>query len=277
MKKWFALILLLPTIGFGKQSLKTVSHSNQRSNDQPSVFSNYSFGLAYRVTTDLMEQTSPPTYNNVISLSASVKFRNWFDLLGGLNFNYVALGNAIPNEPDNPGLGDFYLGLSRDYILSSTFSLLTKVMNTFPTSEKSRIEGYQSVLDLSSALKAKVYKDIYSVTNFLSLGHIFNINEFSPSTRQYNAEWLARYVLTNSVLIAKGLTFSFSLFATATTFTDGASTLASGNITSLSYDYKKWTASLAYTNGPDLPQGQIDLWLINQYQKMVTFRLAYAF
>lgn len=275
MKRWIALILLLPTIGFAKQSLKT--RSLHRATDQPSVFSNYTFSLSYRVTTDLNEPSSPPRYNNLLNLNASVKFKDLFDVFGGLNFYYFALGNAIPNEPDNPSLGDFYLGLSRDSKINSTFSLLTKGMNTFPTSEKSRKEGYQSVLDLSAELKAKIYKDIYSVKNYLSLGRIFNLNEFSPISGTYNPEWTAKYGLTNSLLMAKGLTFSFMLFAFTTTYIDGTSMLSSGNTTGLSYEYNSWTASLAYTNAPDLPQGQIDVWLINQYQKFVAFRLAYAF
>lgn len=282
MRTLTVLIFFLPTLAFSNETLHSEfrpQNSNKKSvkNQKVSTFTGYSFNLSYRIATDLMEPTSPATYYNALSFGASTKFKDWFSILAGLDFSYVAMGTSIPNEPDNPSLSDFYLGISRKNDLSQTFSLMTDLINTFPTSERSRNEGYQSILDFNLALRAKIYKDTYSLTNLLSFEHIFNMNEFSPTTEQYNPEWVIRYGLRNSLRFLKNFVFNFTANARAITFTDGSSLLNYGNTTSFVYEQGKFMVSLSYENGQDLPQGEIDLWFINQYRKMVSFRAAYVF
>ena len=241
------------------------------------VLSDWRMSVTYDLRTNLAEPTSPRRYDQMLNPEISTQVKDWFRLSAGLEFSYYSVGNNIPNEPDNPSLGDVYAGGIKAIDLGERHSFLVGEYLILPTSNNSRYEGYRGASLSFARLTSFLWPKRLALVNMGKLSYIANTYEFSPTSKESSPEWSSGYsgsllfLITRSIRVSAGITTQFSRQL------NGADKIASGNFQTISYVEDNWMASLTYSNTNFADEYKYDVLVQDPYRQHASLKLAYEY
>lgn len=243
----------------------------------------FSFSLAYGVNSDLADQLRPRIFNHTLNGSGSYNVRDWFQVTAGVGAFFTTLGSSVSKYKEDSGISSVSLGLSRSLsqdlgtFLGAKHSASIAVSGGLPLTEESQIEGYLGNIGAGPVLSSSFFDGILNVTNVLSYSQIFNRYEFSPFDGTAIPTSNYSYTLGAGVKLIWNLKVGASFGVRRSRYTDGFTDFSYNNTQSLSWAAGAWSAALTHTNGGYTDDGEVSLWYVDRYRRLVSGTIGYSF
>jgi len=142
--------------------------------------------------------------------------------------------------------------------------------------EASRQEGYKGIVGVGVNSSMRFFNKRYILTNDLSISELLNTYHYG-SNLSPNPDYFYTYKLSNVIKIYRGLRASYTFGAKVTRYMDDFVGYSYSNSVGLSYVWPHLSVSLAYDNGGFTDEGDISLWYIDQYRRLVRLAVGYTF
>ncbi len=240
----------------------------------------WSASLVYSVNSDYADTRTPRGYNNYLEASGKYKFDDkWsVDLEAALQASTVE-GQVNKGQEEgypesvNPSTT---VSLSRQAFLvgKSTYALGTSLTPLWD--EPSRREGYEAQYGVSAKVSVPIVTDIYSMTHSLSYSEFKSSYKYSTKN-SINQANQSTYSFGNSLRIGNLFNLGYSFGLRLTQFLDATSTYSYKNSASISRQFGSLGLALSYENGGFTDKGDVSLWYVDQYRRMLRLSVSYVF
>ena len=282
-----ALLFLLATNGYAAETesteKKAADAESKAEIDKPKKKHTFGASVGYNVSSNFADELEPRLYRHKVSGSGSWKIRNLFDVSVGVGYFYKSLGSSISRFPEDSGLDSVNIGISQGlkqdlgHFLGTDHSAGLGVSTSFPMDEESQIEGYQSTLSFKGGVKSAFFDKLFTVKNSLRYNRIFNKFDFSPTDQTPTTKSSWGFGTGVSFPIWKGISGGFGFSARKSQKTDDSEGFNYNNRQSLTYSYKKASLTISHVNGGFVDDGNVDLWFVDKYRRLVSASLGMSF
>lgn len=236
--------------------------------------------FAYGSMTDLADSRSPRAFTHSFDGMGEYHFNESWSLAGNLSLGVTSVNGQIPKDPNqskgetlSPEAG---LGLRHRFLFANKNRLISSGSWTSFMDEASRREGYLGLLSLGSQLVLP-FKDLnYTMSHGFSLSHLMNTYEYG-SNQLANPYLYLSYHLSNAWNFWAQWYLGYDFGIKMTRFLDDYFSYSYSNRYTLSYDGNPLSVELSYENGGFTDHGDVDLWYIDGYRRIVKANVAYAF
>lgn len=245
--------------------------------------SSWSSSMYYGVNSDFADNRDPRGYTHSLGVSLGYNWTKRLSTSASLGMRAETIGGQIQKDPDksyaetlavNPSVS-LGLGYSGDLWLEPhTYSLSAFVEPLFD--EASRLEGYKAVVGTSGALTFNFFGKRWIMSHSANWGSIVNSYTYG-SNLNANPDYYYGYGLSNSFRLWKALKFSYTWGIRYTRYLDDYLAYSYSNSYGLSYAFEKFLVSLNYSSGGFTDDGEVSLWFIDDYRRVVSLSLAYSF
>jgi hypothetical protein len=245
--------------------------------------SKWSSSMYYGVNSDFADNRDPRGYTHSLGVSVGYEFMKGFSTDASLGMRAETIGGQIEKDPDksyaetlavNPSTS-LSLSYSGDlWIEPHTFSVSGFVEPLFD--EASQREGYKAVAGTSAGLSLKFFESRWIMSQTVNWGSIVNTYTYG-SNLQANPDYYYGYNLSNSFRLWKALKFSYTWGIRYTRYLDDYLSYAYSNSYGLSYAFGSLMTSLNYSAGGFTEDGEVSLWFIDDYRRVISLSLAYSF
>jgi hypothetical protein len=281
VNRWIILsvLVLYSTLGWAG-AIREETNQNVQINEEEETswpITDVRIAVAYRLLNDLNEAQKPKRFDHLVSPELSGQVKDWFRASVGFTTTFYALGNNIPNEPDNPAVGDLFGGVMRAVDLGERHSLFLEQYAVLPTSGASRFEGYKGSSVTSARLTSFLWPKRLALINMVRLSYIFNTYEFSPVTRESSDEWDGFYNAGLLFLITRSIRVTANLSTQYVRQLNGGDRIRSGNSLGLSYVQNSLLLALTYSNSTYPDDYRYDVFTRDDYRQMVSLRTIYEY
>lgn len=194
---------------------------------------------------------------------------------------------TIANEIDATGgngaaeLADVDFSASRSFamnpFLGARSSIETTLGMSIPTSLASQFEGFHAVPYAALTWAMLFQGGRYGLLQTISADHIANEYEFSPVTREVNAQGSTGYSIAGTVRLGRGFRFRIGGNARIIHYLDGTNTSALSNVQSLSWTDGKHSITASYSNGARAEDRETSLWFVDEYRRVLSLALSVRF
>lgn len=244
------------------------------------LFDTWSSDLRYSVLSDLADSRQPRGMTH--SLSGDVEYHltpSW-TLGGGLNVHADTVNGQIykdPQQAESEVLSpEAHIFVNYYYVINSQLNINSELSWDFLLDNASRREGYLGVLSASSSVSYWIPEISYALGNKLEISCLMNTYEFS-SAGNYNPYEFFKYFFDNTFILSDhwmvGYVFGFKI----TRYLDNYWQYNYKNSYKIGFSYQSLSISLDYENGGFTDHGEVDLWYIDEYRRVVSLNVAYKF
>ncbi len=239
--------------------------------------------VGYSISTNFAEELKPRLYRHNVSVGASYKVKDYFSLSFSTGYFFRSLDNSISKFEEDSGISNISFGISRGIsqplgkFAGAEHKISAGVSGSLPMMEDDRIEGSRGSIGIGPRVSSKFFDGLFSVSNRVYYRFIFNKFEFSPISNNPTAQAAYGYSLGASVPIIGKLSAGLGFGMRRTRFTDGFRSFSYSNSQSLSYSLGKMSMSVSHSNGGFTGDGNVELWYIDKYRRLMSASLGYSF
>lgn len=273
----FLLLVFISPQAFASAIREETNQSVQIQDETPKWFTDTRAALSYRLASDLNDAQRPRRFDHLIAPEVSTQVRDWFRASVGFTVQAYALGNNVPNEPDNPAGGDIFAGVMRPVDLGERHLLFLEQYGTLPTGGESRYQGYRGSSVSSARLTSFLWPRRLALINAARWTYIFNTYEFSPITRESSDEWEMFYSPALLFLATREFRISAGFTTSYTSQLNGSNRIRTGNAVSLTYVGAGWMAALSYANQSFVDDYRYDVLARDLFRQLVSMRVIYEY
>ncbi len=243
--------------------------------------SNWSSSFYYGVNSDFADNRDPRGYTHSLGTSLGYDFTKGFSASASLGLRAETIGGQIEKEKEQsysetvkPSVS---LGLAYGGGLFSSphsYSVSGYVEPLFD--EISRLEGYKAVVGWGAGVSLNFFDKRWIMSHNVNWGSIINTYAYG-SNLNANPDYFYGYSLSNSFRLWRALKFSYAWGIRYTRYLDDYLGYSYNNTYALSYSFDNLLVSLNYSNGGFTDDGEVSLWFIDDYRRIVSLALAYSF
>ena len=242
----------------------------------------WAIATEYSTSTDFADELKPRIFSHTVSVDASYEIKDWFGVSVGTGFFFKTIGGAISKFPEDSGINSVDVALSRVLtkpvaILGGKHTLAAAVFSSFPFSDDARLEGFYGSVGVGPMLTSKFFDGVLSVKNKANYSFIFNRYDYSPISQEANSTNSYGYSISGSVRVIGGLKVGAGFGMRRSRYTDGFHDFSYNNTQSISYLWKHWSAAISHSNGGYTEDGNVELWYIDKYRRVISGSLGYEF
>lgn len=242
----------------------------------------WSLSMGYRLGTDLAEKLEPRSYTHGVLFSLGYSFNQRTGLLFSLGANTQTVNGQIFKDQQQDYAETVGLDPSIGLNLNSSKAIwgrhvITGGVNVTPLiDEISQRQGYQGVMGANAALALHFWKKFYSLSQNISYSHLFN--EFFYNTNaKPNPENNVVYGMSHNFQISRTFSFGANFGIKVTEYLDGFIGYSYNNSQSIAWQNGGWKARLSYENGGFTQDGQVEMWYLDKYRRLVSLGAGYEF
>lgn len=194
---------------------------------------------------------------------------------------------TVANEIDATGgngaaeLADIDFSASRSFTMNPVFgarsSLEASLGISLPTSLASQYEGFHAVPYAAITWAMLFQGGRYGLLQTVSADHVANEHEFSPVTREINAQGSTGYSIAGTIRLGRGFRFRLGGNARIIHYLDGTNTSALSNVQSLSWTDGKHSVTISHSNGSRAEDRETSLWFVDEYRRVLSLALSVRF
>lgn len=243
----------------------------------------WSGSVGYGLRTDLADQVKPRLYNHVFEFDLGFEHEPSHWSAGvSLTGSYESLGDrgsevTVDSSDTELFLNDISVSIGKSWAQWAPTKMSLYLTNEFPTSADAQREEYRSITSLLASVSWPVFeKRLSSSLRFLP-HYIWNTHQFSPVTGGLNKQGGVRLEGRLRLTLWRGLFAGVSAGAQVARYLDSTNDLTYRNSFSLGYDWTTFLMSIEGMNGTYLDQGDANVWYIDQYARIVSFRMSLNF
>ncbi len=241
--------------------------------------SGITFSTLFSTASDLAEQTTPRRSNNSLDFTLGYMFNSDVAVASQLGLSYIAL-DGKPQEQTAGGYGkvEFDLDFAAS-VKTAYFPLLPLAFTggvAVPTDEISRYEGVQAIPYTSVLASLEFFKRRLRIDNTATYRYI--VNRFDTSVSgDSNPEASMDYKSAIKWLFKSGIYLGCGAGIRSTRYLDDFVGYSYNNTQVLGYRANHFFASLTHTNGGFVDKGEVNLWYVDIYRRLISFRVGYDF
>lgn len=238
--------------------------------------------LSYEIETDLADELEPRIYEHQFSLTGKYDLGRGFSVLGKADFFYQSLGRSVVVEDSDDSMyWDFEAAVAKQWelgrALGGKHTGKVALRNIFPVSESNRYEGIRAIPGASAALVSDYFDSAVSVVNSVTYRYTVHTYLYSPVSGKLNSKDSLAYLLSGTVNIIGGLSATVGTGVKFARKHDDSVDYAYNNFQTLAYSFGDLSLSLTHENGGFTREGNISLWYIDRYRRLVSGAVSYAF
>lgn len=298
------LILLLPTLtlaqeyelqsqpkvrvdgkekSMARKSRPSEQVADEGKNDKPKDPLTWAGQVGYSIRTDLADQIEPRLYQHSLSLSYGFQHApTKLSLTGILGAGYESAGEqnseVLLNENDTElFVNDFSLAGQKAMEGPWKTNMSLTLSNSFPTSPEAKREGYGSVTTLDFMWSVPVVPKKLSLSAASSVHYIWNRYEYSPATGDLNKQGGWRGILSARWTIWEGWSVGGSIGSQLSRYLDGTNDVTYRNSISTGYSWKRFSVTLATSNGTYLDKEDAYIWFVDEYRRTLSLGASLTF
>lgn len=234
----------------------------------------------YGLSSDFADQTSPRSYTHFTGVNLVYLASEKWSVSGALGFTADLIDGQIQKRPEqsysetiNPSLS--LSGLFADSLSESVSYSFNLHVDPFFDSQ-SRYEAYRYMYGLRSGIFFSLAKGKYLMGHSVDFSEL--VGDYSYDSRKNaNPDTYYTYSWSNSFRPHKKIDLSYSFVLRLTRLTNSETTYSYNNNLSLSTFTKNWVFSMVYSNGGFTEQGEVNLWYLDQYRRVMRFLAVYNF
>lgn len=270
------LLIVLTAIGASAQVKRTAAKptlATKATNKAP--LKNWGVSFGYMADTDMVQDAQRRYVFNSLGLGVSYRTQPWaFSASTGVE--YYSIEREIPEDHNNPAMSDLSLTVARNFKLTLDHNLNTSFTSSLPTSEQAQYEQYRAI-NRGDIAFVSVFTGRFSLVNKLSLGHVANTQEFSPTRNTINPDWIGSYSLSPSYKLSRYWTVFAAGGLKTTKYLDNSQELTAHQSIGTSVAWNQFNASLRFNNGAYRNEGPDRHWAFNEYRQLMSFGAGYEF
>lgn len=245
----------------------------------PAAQSSWSNSVSYGITTDYADNRTPRGYTQTLLGNVGYKINSHWSLGADISARAETIKGQISKD-DQQSYSEVLspstsLGLSYDFDLTRIAHSTTFLYAEPLWDEGSQREGYTGILGLGSSLNMRFFKRVYSFGNTLTASKLLNSYR-TNSEGNSNPEYFFSYKMVNALYFLKSNRLAYSFGVKLTHYLDDYTGYSYNNSISLSHSWNKFSLTLAYTNGGFTDNGEVSMWYIDEYRRLVTLSATYA-
>lgn len=261
---FFLLLLMIPCLSSAKQEPEGP----------------WKGSIRYGVLSDFADNRNPRAYTHAASGQLSYNFGKYWSIGLGVGARAQTIGGQISKGREQ----------TYDEVLSPSSSVSVAFSNTFWSRHKyslfvdgeplwdeaSRLEGYKAILGGGGSLSANFWAKRLSFIQMLTLHELVNSYAYGSSGTA-NPDYFYTYKITGALKFYKSFTASYSFGAKVTRYMDDFIGYSYSNSAALSHAWSQLTVTLSYENGGFTDEGDISLWYIDEFRRLVRLSMGYQF
>jgi hypothetical protein len=240
----------------------------------------FSAALSYSGLTDFADDRAPRMYTHNFGATIGYQMNERWSLEAAVGVRAEALGGQI--EKGKEQSYDEVLSPSTSFSASYEGKLSAAnsygfALNGEPLWDTtSRLEGYRGVVGIDGKWTSGFFKRRYVMTHSFNVSELINTYKYS-SEGSANPDYFLSYKFANVFRLFSETRLAYTFGAKMTRYMDDFIGYSYSNTISLSQGFGKFTAVLAYENGGFTDKGEISLWFIDEYRRLVRLALNYTF
>lgn len=281
------VLLLLSILSFGglsasAQSLRIrsgVPHIQGAEAVSP-VVSPWSSFLRYSVLSDYADPAQPRSYTQSLRAGLGYKIDENWSMSGDFSVRAETVNGQIDKDREESyaetlnGSTAVELDFQKAFLGNHSYTFFAHGEPLWD--EASRREGYKGIVGGGASLSLAFFNKRYSMDHVFDVSQLMNTFKYSIDTTA-NPDIFYTYKLVNSIRLFEKLRLSYSWGLKLTRYTDAFTSYSYSNTISLSTAWRKWGMAVAYDNGGFTDNGEMSLWYVDQYRRVVIAMLSYTF
>lgn len=260
----------------GAQTLRTRVEKPGNAKQQ----SKWPASMVYAVTSDYADNRSPRGYTHSISGTLGYNINEQWSLGTELGLRAETIKGQIEKgkqetyaEVLNPS-AEFELSYGDKFMDAHGFGLALHGEPLFD--EPSRLEGYKGIVGTGGSLTLNFFGKRYSFMNAIDASSMINTYRYS-SDGSANPDSFYTYRMNHSVRFLGNNKLSVGFGAKVTKYLDGFTGYSYKTSVKLSHSWQKLTLGGSYENGGFTDDGTVNLWYIDEYRRIFSVMMSYAF
>jgi hypothetical protein len=277
MRLVLAVLLALSSLTAAAQSLRIRSSTPKVEEPAEAAWSGYA---RYGVLTDLNESESPRAYTQSIRMGTNYKLDSHFSVAADASVRYETLNGQIDKgqeqtytESVNPSTA---IEVDYDHSFFERHSYTLFLHGEPLWDQPSRYEGYKGIAGGGGSLVFSFFEKRWTLNQVLDVSELMN-SYAAAIDGSANPDLFFTYKLSNSVRLYEALRLSYTFGLKVTRYMDDFIGYSYDNTLSLSTTWQHWGFALAYENGGFTDNGDVSLWYIDEYRRLVAFSVNYGF
>ena len=244
--------------------------------------SRFSAAAEYMATTDLADELEPRVFEHSLEATLGYDLGKGFSVFGVGTLYYQSVGRSIlVEDSENPIYWEALFGVAKKFelgrALGAEHGLKLTAKNSLPVSDDNRYEAVRSIPGAGVALSSAFFDSRVTLVNSLSYHYIVHTYYFSPVSGNVNTRDGTFYLGSVAVNIWGGLSGTVGTGVKLSRKVDGSNDYAYNNFQTLAYSFGELGLSVTHENGGFTREGDVSLWYVDQYRRIVSGSVSYSF